>query len=405
MTQPRQTPPANARRPAQQASAQAAPQPGRQAAARPPRPAPEVADGKTPQRVLELRNLCRVQLHPTLAKLLPKTADVERFSRVFLNTLESDSDLWECSNTSVARAILHSATVGLEIGGPYPHAYAFARWNKHKQESELQFQISVWGYLELIRRTGFVLKVWGDVIRANDHYEPISGTEGKSIIHRPDWFAGDEVRGDLIGSYACALLQNRETVFEPVSGAELKAAEDSNRADSPAWRVWRDQMAIKVALKRLQKYLPKHSLLDDALAIDEGLAMPVVDTVAEAVEAATVAGSRPALPMPTNAGDVLQSAVFAAKAEAAAAKAQAPRAAAASAPGSVPPPANDAGAAVDRAALLQLLTDVDERYADEAARVAGWSERDALAVLSFVNAALEGDEPLPPKPGCMRLDD
>lgn len=367
-----------------------------------------------PPRVKVVRRLIASEAQ-RLTTLLPKAADVERFIRVFLDVVENgDPKLLECTDRSLRLAIVKSATVALEAGGPYPHAYVLPRWAKIPRERqkpgapdmelEAYFEISVWGYVELVRRTGLVKKVWADVVRANDHYEPISGSAGKQIVHRPDWFATEEERGKVRGSYACALLENGETVFEPVPLRDLETARAQNRGKSPAWDLWYEQQCQKVALKRLQKYLPKHSLLDLALEIDEGISS--IDTTGEPVPERG-ARSPEALPMPSNAGAALDAAVFGDKREKAAAAARAagpgPAKAANSNARSEPPPGEHR---LDRDRLFSMLCDVDEdTWGKERARVDGWDEVEALSVLNFVRGVLQAEDPddIPPKPACMAV--
>ncbi len=333
-------------------------------------------DAKRPPRIDEVRTLVRKTMAPSIRMLLGKQADIERFAKVFLNTLEM-ANLIDCTDGSIARAMMHSAEVDLEVGGAYPFAYLIPYNNRDRNVREVQFQISVWGYLELVRRSKGVKKVWADVIYSNDVFETISGTSGKSIVHQPDWFAPRKERGTVLGSYACALLENGETVFEPVSKEELDQARAQNRGDSPAWDKWPEQQYQKVALKRLSKYLPKGDRTGRALEIDENPnTRPIIE-----VEGVEVPSDTPPANEPRQGP--LDDAVKQEKARQA---------------------ADDATPAqrLDRDRLFEMLCDADETWNAHRARVDAWDEIDALSVLAFLRAVLGGDVTAPP-PACMTL--
>ena len=334
-------------------------------------------------RIQQARALVRQTMPSHLTSLLPKGASVDRFCKVFLTAIEQSmgtrSDLTTCTDGSLARAMLHSAEVNLLVGGPYPHAYVIPYFNKDRGANEAQFQISVWGYVELMRRSGVVRKVWADVIYANDPFECVSGTEGKIIRHTPQWFVPREQRGAVLGSYACALLDSGEVICEPVSWQDLMAAKAQNRGNSPAWDIWPDQQYQKVAIKRLQKYCPKHDLTDRALELDEDgtQARTVIDVPAEVISDAPVGADKPA------SGPLDQ----VVEKE----RAQKP---------------DKERLVIDRAVLFAKLCDLDERWSTRRATIDGWEELDALASMAYVMALSKAQGPdalLPERPDCLNL--
>lgn len=333
---------------------------------------------KPPERVAEVRTLVRTRMAPSMKMLLGNRSDAERerFAKVFLNCIESNPDLIECSDGSICRAMMHSAEVNLEVGGAYPHAYLIP------YKGVAQFQISVWGYVELIRRSGQVKKVWADVIYSNDKYRTISGTEGKSIEHEPNWFVPRSKRGELVGAYACALLENGETVCEPVSAEDLELARAQNRGKSPAWELWPDQQRQKVALKRLQKYLPKGPA-DRALELDEdpsGRPRNVVDVEGFEVPTDDVPSQQ------AQQGPLDRAVEQHQQAQAAGGGAQT--------------------TTLDRDQLFEMLCDGDPRWQSRRAVVDGWDELEALSALSYLRTIIQGggvDGEPPDMPACMRL--
>jgi RecT family protein len=213
-----------------------------------------------------------------------------------------------------------------------------------------------------------------------------SGTDGKQIMHRPQCFADRDKRGTLVGAYACALLANDETVFEPVSAEDLKLAREQNRGKSPAWDMWPDQQRQKVALKRLQKYLPKGPA-DRALELDEDPTVRgrIVDAEGYEVEPAV----DPVATEPAAQGP-LDRAVEQHRVEQQVQQTQ-----------------GGSQTTLDRDQLFQLLGDADERWQNERARVDAWDDIEALSALAYLRTilgdgvGLDGTPPVMPE--CMRL--
>lgn len=353
--------------------------------ARPQQQGQQTKGTDPPSKLDEVRALVKHRMQPAMSRLLAHRSpeDRTRFAQVFLNALEVNPDLIACSPGSIARAMQHCAEVDLVPGGAYPHAYLIPYWNSERKVDEVQFQISVWGYVELIRRSGQVKKVWADVIYSGDVYETNSGTDGKSIVHKPNWFAPREKRGTLVGAYACALLDNGETVFEPVSAEDLELARAQNRGKSPAWATWPDQQRQKVALKRLQKYLPKGPA-DRALELDEDPGTRPRGIIDAEGHEVTVDDE------PAQQQGPLDRAVEQNKVDQQVQQTQ-----------------GGSQTTLDRDQLFSMLCDADERWLRERQRVDAWDELEALSALAFLRTILgDGvglDGTPPDMPACMRL--
>jgi phage RecT family recombinase len=335
----------------------------------------------------DVRALVTTRLRGPVETLLAKRQEFDRFARVFLNVVEANADLVQCTDGSLSRAFMHSAELNLQVGTVYPHCYLIPYWNKNggpegRGAYEAQLQISVWGYTELFRRSGQVRKIWADVVCEHDEFACISGTDGKIVKHRPNWFSTREERGRVIGAYACALLENGETVFEPVSREELDAARAANRGKTPAWDIWFEEQCKKVAIKRLGKYLAKGADTDRALEVD---ADPGATIEVPGYEVPSdVNGAAPAA---NNTNAPLDQVVA--------------RERAAEAAGT-----GEKELRIDRGKLLADLVDVDERWKGERQRVEHWDEFQALAAAAFCSAMMRdinGTGEPPELPAHMRI--
>ena len=242
-----------------------------------------VADPKQLNQFIESRR-------DSYAALLPRAAGItpERFAALAVKCIASDTTgkLAQCTKTSILLALLHSAELGLQPGGPRAKAYMIPYWNKDAPGGpayEAQFQVGVWGLKELAFRSGKVASLWGDVIYSEDRCHVRSGSEGLTIDHEPRWDLPDNKRGEFLGSYSICKLTNGEQLTALVRADDVYRAKAQNRGKSPAWETWFDQMAIKVAHKRNSKSWPESDFdaLTQAVALDDNPATTTIEVASE----------------------------------------------------------------------------------------------------------------------------
>ena len=106
------------------------------------------------------------------------------------------------------------------------------------------------------------------VVYAKDFFE-IGFGSAQALIHRP--YLGPD-RGDIVAAYAIAELKDSEDQIEVMTRAEL----DLVRMRSPSsndgpWVSDFAEMARKTVLRRLCKYLPFATAVEDALAGEESV--------------------------------------------------------------------------------------------------------------------------------------
>lgn len=246
----------------------------------PPAKSSNGGEEKPPPRHIQVRRMIG-KLEHAVSELLPQQIGLtaERLAKVTINCIESDptGKLLQCTDGSLARAVLHAAEVGLEPGGAYGHCYLIPYRNKElsrrsgRDVFEADFQIGVWGYVHLARRSGAVVDVWADVIREKDVFRVLSGTAGRRIEHEPAWQLSAKDRGKILGAYACAKLADGTVSSELCNAEELELAASKNRGKNPAREDWPGELAKKTAIKRAQKYWPKGKdrTLDRAIEIEE----------------------------------------------------------------------------------------------------------------------------------------
>lgn len=210
--------------------------------------------------------------------ILPKNLTPQKLFRLTITEVRKNPDLGKCTVTSLISSLLSCAQVGLEIGTnkaylvPYNKNVNIGTKNNPQwiQYKECQFQIGYRGLIELALRSGKILKIYAQPVFSNDFFLCKYGNDEK-LEHTPI-IRGE--RGEFIGAFAVAKFANcvtGEYQFDFMNVDEINAIKDRAKAksDKTPWNTDYYEMAKKTIVKRLCKYLPSSSELDEALKIDD----------------------------------------------------------------------------------------------------------------------------------------
>ena len=228
-------------------------------------PAPDQPEKRTIASELE-------RLKPQLMKAIPSHMDADRLTRIALTTIRQNPKIAECTPSSLLGAVMQAAQVGLEpdaLGSCYlvPYNRKVKDPNGEYWVKEVQFQIGYKGMLELVRRTGEVLKIAAHEVYENDVFEVEYGTEEK-LRHVPE-IIGD--RGKLIAFYAHAKFRNGSDAFTVMGLQDINHVRDkfSKAKDYGPWVDHYESMAKKTVIKALIKYMPISVEVQKSIAQDE----------------------------------------------------------------------------------------------------------------------------------------
>ena len=152
-------------------------------------------------------------------------------------------------------AMLDAARLGLEPGTE--QFYLTPR--SVKGRSEILGIIGWQGYVELMYRAGAVATVVARVVREKDDYQYQEGVDDVPR-HTYQKFAGQKVRGKLVGVYAYAKMQNGAISQVIELGQEdidriKKSAQGAESQYSP-WQQHEEAMWLKSAVRQLAKWVP-----------------------------------------------------------------------------------------------------------------------------------------------------
>ncbi|MBA7526207.1 hypothetical protein ES705_18368 [subsurface metagenome] len=172
-------------------------------------------------------------------------------------------------------AIMESARVGLM---PDNREAVLIKYGKHAE-----FMPMVQGIVNLMLRSPGVLKAEARVVYEGDEFDYEYGLRPR-LVHKP--VAGVDERM-VTYSYAIVWREATEETFEVLHRDEIERARLTSRAPtSPAWKTWYGEMARKVALKRLSKYIDLSPEAKRAIEVDHAVTgmvdvEPAVDAVSD----------------------------------------------------------------------------------------------------------------------------
>jgi recombination protein RecT len=201
-----------------------------------------------------------------IRKALPSVMTPERFTRMVLSAISSNSELGNCTPKSFLGAMMNAAQLGLEPNTPLGQAYILPYRNKGILEA--QFQIGYKGLIDLAYRSGEVEVIQSHVVYENDEFECEYGINTK-LSHKP----AASNRGNPIKVYAIFKTKSGGYGFEVMSMDDVKThAAKYSKAYGSSFSPWKtnfEEMAKKTVLKRVLKYAPLKSDFVRAVVQDE----------------------------------------------------------------------------------------------------------------------------------------
>lgn len=213
------------------------------------------------------------RMTPQIARALPRHVNPERMSRIALTALNTTPKLAQCTPESFLGCVVQAAQLGLEVNTPLGHAYLLPFEDRRNNRTTCQLIIGYQGMVELARRSGIVRSVYAFPVYDGDDFEWELGLE-PTIKHRPSENesrgSSDRVAPKLTHVYAVAKLDGGEPIFTVLTRAEVERYRHRSRASqSGPWQTDYEAMALKTAIRRLYRWLPKSAEMARAEAFDE----------------------------------------------------------------------------------------------------------------------------------------
>ncbi len=211
-----------------------------------------------------------------IANALPRHLSADRMARIALTCFRNTPKLAECKPTSVFAAVLQAAQLGIEPGLT-GEAYLIP----YKETCQLIPGYA--GLIKLAKQTGQVVDIYAMAVREHDKFSCSFGLDRK-LEHAPKagkggFPASQKERGEIIGVYAVAVFKDGTRTFVVMGKDEVDRIRDGSsgyqqakrydRLDKNPWHTHYEEMALKTAIRRLCKTLPKSAELAQALALED----------------------------------------------------------------------------------------------------------------------------------------
>src|SRR5882757_2310932 len=236
----------------------------REAAGLPPK------TGKEVDRVVNLQaELALMQEQFQLA--MPRGMEATQLIRDAITAVRNVPQLLACTKPTLFGALMTAAQLGLRPNVPaLGHGRVLPFKNSQRGVTEAQWILGYQGMIELAQRSQLVAEIKAHTIFEHEDYEIEYGLEDK-LIHRPRF---DDGKGAPILYYAVARMVNGGRVFHVMGRDDVETirlrSQSGRNARSP-WATDYDAMARKSCVRAMFKFLPKSTLLAQAIASDESV--------------------------------------------------------------------------------------------------------------------------------------
>ena len=187
--------------------------------------------------------------------VLPPQIPTDRFVRTAITSVGMNPDLLTTDRRSLLGACMKAAQDGLLPDGREAALVIF--------KGKAQYMPMVAGLLKKARQSGQISSISAHVVYERDQFDYELG-DNEHILHKP-LITGE--RGKPVAVYAIARTTDGGAYREVMSVAQVekvRAVSRTSRGDSP-WNQWWDEMARKTVIRRLAKYLPSSTDLDQVL--------------------------------------------------------------------------------------------------------------------------------------------
>lgn len=229
---------------------------------------------QTAQLALQVRHDLQ-RMATEFEAVLPPQIPTERFVRTAITAIGMQPDLLRTDRRSLMGACMKAAQDGLLPDGREAALVIF--------KGKAQYLPMVAGLLKKARQSGQISSISAHVVYQHDQFDYELG-DNERIHHKP-MITGE--RGRPIAVYAIARTTDGGAYREVMSVAQVEKVRASSRAaNAGPWSTWWDEMARKTVIRRLAKYMPSSTDLDQLLQRDN-------ETDAGPVQAVSVGEAEP----------------------------------------------------------------------------------------------------------------
>lgn len=196
-------------------------------------------------------------------------AQAKTFVRVVLNAVQKTPDLLSADRRSLLLSCMQAARDKLMPDGKEAVLNIYntkvKRGGRDEWVPTVQYLPMVQGLTKKLYESGHVKSMDSAAVYKADVFEYERG-DSPRIVHRPNL---EDEPGPIIAAYVVIRLTSGEVKREVIPKRDIEKIRAASKApDSPAWKNWPDQMAIKAVIKRAYKQVPSSVEVDQVIAAD-----------------------------------------------------------------------------------------------------------------------------------------
>lgn len=223
------------------------------------------------------------QIQHTLASMdkqftsvLPAQIPTNRFLRTATMAIEQHSDKEKILNAdreTLYAACMKAAQDGLMLDNREAALTVFNKKVNGEWVPKVQYMPMVSGIIKKALQSNQISSLSAHVVKENDQFDYWVDEDGTHFTHRPEL---KTARGDSYMCYAIAKMKDGAIQMEVMNKEEIekvrmtsKTGKDKSTGEPAGiWKQWPDEMWKKTVLRRLCKYLPSSSELDNVFESD-----------------------------------------------------------------------------------------------------------------------------------------
>lgn len=217
-----------------------------------------------------------------VAKVMPENKSVDEALKMAVIAATDNQKILDCSHVSIYRSLMQTCGLGLSLSPILNEAHLIP------YGKSCTLQIGYRGWIKLALESGKIQDIYAETVCENDLFKVTRGLR-PNLEHE----LAPGQRGVPTHVYAVAIFESGYARFEVVPWSDIEKAKALSKRGgktNPAWAQWPEEMAKKVAIKRMVKTLPLGANVARAAAIEnkanDGIFIdPEVDDLDDFIEA------------------------------------------------------------------------------------------------------------------------
>ena len=174
-----------------------------------------------------------------------------------MQAIKNSEWLQKCDRSSIQDAVINVASIGISLNPAEKLAYLVPRDNR------ACLDISSRGLVKLATDSGNIQWAKSVLVYEDDTFK----FHGFEIMPTHDSHPFKKNRGEIIGGFCAAKLNDGSYLVDTMSREDLDHVKSTSKAQNGPWKSWPEEMMKKTLIKRASKTWPNNTRLMQAVQI------------------------------------------------------------------------------------------------------------------------------------------